>query len=243
MKTRIAIVCAALLLAAPLRAQSPDELMAAGQTQLQTGEFDHAVSTFKKVVSRDPSNFQAQYNLGYSYLQWGKYSNAIKEFRKALALNPKSATTYLSLADAYQAAEDPEEEGKALSAAVRLEPAVLAPRLRLAKLYEASGTLQSAKDEYLQVLQLNPGVAAAYAGVGRIAMGGDHLPSDAIRHFSRAIQIAPDSAEFWKGLASAHEMNSDKAAAIEAWNECFKRTADPAQKAEITEHIAALKTK
>src|ERR1700733_11570989 len=94
--TRNRIACAALLLAsAPCFAQSTQNDLAdhlqKAQAYLQQKRPDLAVPELQAVIAIDPSNIDAQANLGVLLFFSGKYDRAATFLRNALAIQPEQA--------------------------------------------------------------------------------------------------------------------------------------------------------
>lgn len=62
---------------------------AAGKKAISAKNWSEAVSSFNKVVAKDPKNADAYNYLGYSNRWMGKYDDAFAAYGKALALDPK----------------------------------------------------------------------------------------------------------------------------------------------------------
>ncbi len=60
------------------------------------------IGLLKDVVSKDSTNFDAQWNLGLFAVKSGQYDKAIIRFEKVLLIKPDNIETYLFLADAYE---------------------------------------------------------------------------------------------------------------------------------------------
>ena len=73
---------------------------AAGKMALDAKNWTEAVSSFSKVVARNPTNADAYNYLGYSNRWLGKYDEAFAAYGKALALDPrhKGALEYSGIA-------------------------------------------------------------------------------------------------------------------------------------------------
>ena len=100
-----------LLMASSARSQSVEELMAQGDGLLKNGAYAEAVTVFRKIISQDPRNFEAQSNLAFSYLQSERYSNAVTEYNKAISLSPHSAESWLNLGYAYRKIREAKQSG------------------------------------------------------------------------------------------------------------------------------------
>lgn len=80
------VVCLfSLLLFSTALGQSVEELMSQGNGLLSNGAYNDAVTVFRKVIGREPRNFEAQSNLAFAYLQSERYGNAVAEYNKAIS--------------------------------------------------------------------------------------------------------------------------------------------------------------
>jgi len=86
MKKSVMILIGVLGFVGLLSAQSVEQPMSEGMTALNEGNYELAVLKFRNVISREPDNFEAQFNLALSYLRWDKPSNAVQEFNKAIRI-------------------------------------------------------------------------------------------------------------------------------------------------------------
>ncbi len=73
---------------------------AAGKKAIAAKNWSEAVSSFNKVVAKNPRNADAYNYLGYSSRWMGKYDDAFAAYGKALALDPqhKGALAYSGMA-------------------------------------------------------------------------------------------------------------------------------------------------
>lgn len=150
------ITCMYLIcLNSSLNAQSSESLMRTGIQLLKNGAFDQAVSKFRKIISRNPNDFEAQFNLGYAYLGWQRNSAAVKELLKAIKLNSKSAEAWSSLAMAYDNLGQPGKAMNALYQAVENNPQNIQARINLASVYAKKGRVKNAIEQYKQVIQVD----------------------------------------------------------------------------------------
>lgn len=148
-------------------AQSNEELMQQGTMLIRNGAYDQAVTCFRKVVSRDQRNFEAQFNLALSYLNLGRNANAVEEFKKALSINGASTDAWSNLAVAYQNLGKSEEAVSALDKAVKLNPDNLQARLNIASMYASQQKYEQAIAQYKQVLQMDVSQTDAYLNIAK----------------------------------------------------------------------------
>ncbi|MDE2924117.1 MAG: tetratricopeptide repeat protein [Acidobacteriota bacterium] len=149
---------------------------------------------------------------------WGRYGmaleahtftdEAIVAYRHAHQLSPRTFRwPYLlaALIDERSAAD-----GVPLyRAALALDPDYAPARVRFAEALERTGQFDAAEREYAQAARLDPANAHAHAGRGRLALAaGD--PDAAIRHLSRARELAAENRSFAVTLAQAYARAGDR---------------------------------
>lgn len=196
-----------------LMAQSAESLMNTGNQMLQRGAFDQAVTAFRKIVSREPHNFEAQYNLAFAYLGWGRNSNAVQEFKKALSLQPSSSHAWANLAVAYENMGKSSEALGALSKAVRYDPNNITARMNLAATYANNNQVNKAIAEYMGVVEIDGSNADALLNLGKCLVGVNRI-EEAKNYLTEATIASTQSAEAHWELAQIYwkkEKNLDRA--------------------------------
>ncbi len=151
----LSVLVLLLIVGVQVQAQSIEELTAKGQQMLERGAFSEAVSAFRGVVSREPDNFEAQFNLAFAYLQWGRNSNAIQEFKRALSYQPRNSDIWSNLAICYENLGRSDESIGALYKAVQYNPGNLTARINLAAMYHNANHFAKAISQYKQVIAID----------------------------------------------------------------------------------------
>ena len=77
---------------------------------------------FLAVLSADPGNAVAHFNLGFTHEKRGHYEKAVREFREATRLNPKIDRAWYGLGLAHAALGQHREAAEALEQAAALQP-------------------------------------------------------------------------------------------------------------------------
>lgn len=72
-----------------------------GQEYDEKGDFDKAISEYKKAVNKDPKFAFAWDNMGLSYRKKGDYKAAIDCYKRSLELDPKGISPLMNMAVAY----------------------------------------------------------------------------------------------------------------------------------------------
>ncbi len=183
-----------LALCAALAAQSVESLMNAGQELLRNGAYGQAVSEFRKVLQRDPTQFEAQHNIAFAYLQMGRYPDAVREFKRAIEMNGRSAETWANLAFAYEAMGKSDKAIEALYNSVRLDPNNTTARVNLATMYVNEDRTEEAIREFKELIRIDAGNSEAYTNLGKCLINvGKH--DEAIHYLRQGISMDPGNAE------------------------------------------------
>lgn len=173
--------------------QSTESLMSAGQELLQRGAFSQSVTSFRQVLSREPGNFEAQFNLALAYLQWGRQENAVDEFKKALSLQPKSSLAWANLAIAYENLGKKQDAVNSLYKAVELDPENTTARMNLAAMYANAGDQKNAISQFKQVVKLDPRNEEALTNLASSLIDVGQL-TEARTYLRQVIEINPSNA-------------------------------------------------
>lgn len=174
--------------------QSVESLMSAGQQMLHNGAYSQAIVSFRKVLQRDPSQFEAQHNIAFAYLQMGRYADAVREFKRAINMNGKNAETWANLAFAYEAMGNSQKAIDALYASVNLDPGNITARLNLATMYVNEDQLSKAIREFKEVISIDGSNVEAYTNLAKCLINAKKH-DEAVRYLKEAISQDPGNAE------------------------------------------------
>lgn len=166
------LVVAATLLCAPsgARAQDVDSIYRFGITQLEEGDVENAINTFRKVLELDPNYALAHSSLGYIYLRRGNVELAGASFDRALQLDENLAVAHNGRG-LVLARDDPTRQRALVSfrQALELEPEYLDAfynlGITLAQLEDYNGARQALE----QVLSRDPDFSDVHYQQGVIA--------------------------------------------------------------------------
>jgi len=139
-----------------------------GMALYAQGHVDEAITKFEKAMELDPESLVAALNLGYIHHALGRNEQSIRYFEKVLDINPHYTDARINLAMVLR------EEGRLDDAAHEFRTLVdEAPKqplahLELARTVEALGLRGEAVQHYQQALALDPNLAEARQGLGRL---------------------------------------------------------------------------
>jgi tetratricopeptide (TPR) repeat protein len=148
--------------------QSFEELMASGTGLLSNGAYSEAITVFRKALSREPSNFEAQSNLAFAYLQAERYQNAITEYTKAISMSPRSATCWQNRGFAYEKLGKRSKAMEDIHHSIELDPSNVDGRMNLAAFHEDAKQYDKAIAEYEAIIKIDGAHRGeAYSNVAR----------------------------------------------------------------------------
>jgi len=158
---------------------------------LQKRKFKVAGDLFRKVLKKNPNDFQSIFFLGSMSVQNKNFNEAIKLLTKAIEIQPNhpSANHNLSVALVEMA-----EFRKAFyysQKAIQLQPNHLEAYNNLGNILKELGDLPKAISCYEKAIQLKPNFIKGYNNLGNILKELGDLPK-AISCYEKAIQIQPN---------------------------------------------------
>ena len=143
-------------------------------------------------LSRDPSDYAANYNLGALLLARGESGEAARHFEAAAAQRPKSATVLNSLGAALLQLGRKQDALQRLQQAVQADPDYLDARYNLASALAFTGQFAESAQQFETVLQHRPNDADAEARLGSVlAALQDYAAAET--HLRRALSLDPNN--------------------------------------------------
>ncbi len=210
-----ALVC--LVVGLSVFGQSQESLMSSGNALLQNGAYDQAATKFRTVLTRDPGNLEARFNLGLAYLNMGKMNEAITEFKQAIGVNPQCTECWGNLAIAYENLGRSDKALGALHQAVNNNPGNIEARINLATMYANANQLNNAIAQYKEVIQIDGNNVDAHLNLAKCLISkGDE--SEARHYLKSAIALNPSEAEaYWELGNIAWHTDKKPAEAIQSY--------------------------
>jgi len=187
------------------RASSPvAEALQRGHTAQLAGRLVEAAGYYRRVLERDPANFDALQLLGLARVHSGDVEAGIALMRRALVVNDRAAGVHNNLGSALLGIGRRAEALEAFRMAVSLEPEHPLMWRNLARAQQESGDTPAAIGTLLALLQRHPGDAPAHFALG-LALRALSRPREALVAFDRALALEPNDAHAHaqRGLAIA----------------------------------------
>jgi choline-sulfatase len=163
-----------------------------GSAQLQSGQGEAALATYRNAAQANPGLDLLHVNLAEALRTLGRREEASKEYELALKLNPRSAGAWLRLAEIAEAAGQEGEARRVLRRAVEAGTESASVLTRLAALEATAGDRGAAERAARQATEVAPGWAPAWLELGKILVSrGERVEGK--RSLERAVAAAPGS--------------------------------------------------
>jgi tetratricopeptide (TPR) repeat protein/mono/diheme cytochrome c family protein len=141
-------------------------------------------------VDKNPTDFEAHYNLGAMLQGRGDLANAEKQYELALSIRPEDATVNNAIAGANLAAGHPDAAVAYLQTALRSRPNYFDAHYNLGTALTMQNNFAAAAEEFRAAVRLNPQDANAEANLGAaLAELGNW--KEARAHLEKALAIDP----------------------------------------------------
>ena len=153
------------------------------------GDPDAARRCYEAVLSIDPGNAYANYNLGKLYFVKPAFPQAERHLRAALERKPEFPEAYVVLSNLHDARGEYAEAAVALETAVRQRPDYAGAWYNYATTLVKLNRLAEAEDAARRVIRFDPGFFAGYAFLGDLLRTDARL-AEAVEMFGRARTLA-----------------------------------------------------
>ncbi|MBV9574408.1 MAG: tetratricopeptide repeat protein, partial [Acidobacteriales bacterium] len=181
--------------------------VAKAEEAIEKRDYPAAEALLKKVVAGDPADYQAWFDLGFTYNALGRGGEAIEAYRKSVAAKSDVFESNLNLGLMLAKTGDPEAE-VFLRSATTLKPSAQIQEgqehawLSLAHVIEATKPDQAIA-AYRRAEDLQPNDAEPYISAGMLLAKLNRL-DEAREQYSRAVALAPHSDDALAGLADLY---------------------------------------
>lgn len=140
-------------------------LFAQGIQELNAGQLDTALETFKQVVENAPDFPDARYHLGLVYYQQARFREAAEAFKQTLKFLPRDVEALVKLGLASYRAEETLQAVNAYRAALEIQPYHVEALNNLGLAYQELGQFDEAVAVYQEALRLSPDLAEVQANL------------------------------------------------------------------------------
>ena len=199
------------------RTETPPEFQQ-GVAFVKLRLYPQAVDTFKSILSQQPTNADALFQLANVYKRQDELELAIETFNKIFTIaDPNDrlyGLTHLALSEIYCKQSKLDLAEQHATEAVQRCATDADTHYRLGYIYTHQAKFDAAVTAFKQTLAYNPDFAEVYEWLGLIALM-QHKPQQAVGHYQTAIKKKPYVQSTYYNLAKAYRLLGNTAAATE----------------------------
>ena len=173
-----------------------------GVASSQIGLLDDAIIAFQKVISLEPNDAKAHYNIGNTFQKQGKWQEAIDAYNKALLIKPEYAEAYNNMGVALKEQGKLDEAIKAYNKTVLIKSDYADAYYNMGNALNDYGKWDEAIDAYNKSISLKPDYADAYNSMGHTLQEQGKW-QESIEACNKALSIKPECAEAHFNLSFA----------------------------------------
>lgn len=197
--------------------ETTETAMKQGAEYIRLRLYSKAVDTFQSILSQDPTDINALFQLANVYKLQDALELAIETCEKILAISSKdkdetdarlTGFTHLLLSEIYCKQSKLVVAEVHAKAAVQRNPKFPDTHYRLGYVYTHQAKFDDALTAFNRTLEIYPDFAEVYQWLGLIALMQDR-PQDAITHYKVAIQKKPYIQSAYYNLAKAYRLTGD----------------------------------
>lgn len=174
-----------------------------GVIYMNNGKSDLAIADFNKVLQLNPYKRDAYYNLGLLYAGSNKPEFAIVDFTKTISLDSTYADAYNNRGLMYLNSGKYDLSIADFNKSIILNPSSSYYYYNRGLYYNTIGQYEKAVNDFAFGLQLRPQNEDIYFNMEGVAMVNLMKYNEAIKDFSKAIEINPLGAGYWLNRAVA----------------------------------------
>lgn len=174
-----------------------------GTYYYMVGEYDKAVTEFKKLLKLNPYDVFTHFVLGYIYDKKGWTDLAIQELEEAIRLDPGYINAYNNLGTIYNKTGHRDEAIKYFAKAIELNPSYIEAYDNIGVVYYLKKEYDTAVTYFTKAIELDPDYAKAYNNMGSILIARGQY-KDAKDPISKAIELDPNFTDAFNNLGSAY---------------------------------------
>jgi tetratricopeptide (TPR) repeat protein len=181
---------------------------------LDKGSVDQAMQQLQNVVTSNPSNFLAHFNLGRAHFARAEYDQARQEFEKTTQLRPDYIPARLATTQVAMIRGDNEQALRSVEELIRMAPNNLQARLMEASALQRVGRASEARTILDRVLQLQPNRTEALLELGMLNLN-EKKYKDAEQNFAKAYVLQPTNLRGLLGESAALRLEGQTQKSVE----------------------------
>lgn len=159
-------------------------------------QFGEAESSLRKAAELSPGNPVSWQALGTLLLEQNRSDAALTAFQNALKAQAGFSPALMGKGDVYLGLADMKQALSAYQQASRIAPKDAMAHLKMGMAFQGLGRSADAEAAYRRSIALNPGLALAYNNLAWMAADSRTQLANAEQWAKKAVELAPDVADF-----------------------------------------------
>jgi tetratricopeptide (TPR) repeat protein len=182
-----------------------DSLIRVGTNLHDEGKYDDAIRVYRIVLSENPSNTEALYEISYTFFAKQAYDEAIRYSEEGTRYESEHLPLfYLNIGNALDNQGKPKDAIEAFRRGIRLAPGVHLLPYNLGIAYYRQHELDSARALLQEAMRLKPSHPSSHLALGAV-YGDLGKPLPRIFALARFLVLEPDSRRSPDALRQLHE--------------------------------------
>ncbi|WP_019498103.1 tetratricopeptide repeat protein [Pseudanabaena sp. PCC 6802] len=192
-------------------------------------DWEAAIDCYQEIVEQYPDRSDIQHKLGDLLTRNACYEDAVEAYGNAIAINPRYSWSHNNLGDALSKLEEWEAAADAYSRAISLNPDFVWSHYNLGEALSHSGEWEGAIAAYRNALRIQPDLPYTQHKLGHVLKQRANRDlqealacyrkaiqenPDELQNYHKALDIKPDDADLYVGLANALARQSNDDGAI-----------------------------
>ena len=198
-----------------------DQILQQAITMHQEGKYEEAEILYRKVLEAQPTNLDANNNLGIILEYSGKLKDAEISYKKAIKFKPDFAEAYNNLGSTLTKLNKFVEAETNYKKAVQFKPDYVQAYYNLGNILQKLEKLDEAEINYKKAIELKPDYAEALNNLGNIAKNLGKF-DEAETNYKKAIELKPDYAEAFNNLGITLDQNGKLEDSITSFRKAIK---------------------
>jgi tetratricopeptide (TPR) repeat protein len=184
------------------------------------GRHEEALEHYRQVLENDPTNVQAEYNLGLALERLQRTTEAVDQFRKVIERRPEYVDAHNSLGTSLMDLRQVPEAIDAFRKAVALDPDYAKTQFNLATALAQTRQYDEAIEHYRAGLEHRPENGDGHLQLGTLLLQMGQR-EEGFTHLRESIRLRPNHGASLLRLAIALQSVGDTDGAIEHYRRCI----------------------
>jgi tetratricopeptide (TPR) repeat protein len=194
-----------------------------GTCQMETGQFEEAVVSFKEALKENPQDVKINYNQ-----KAGQFDEAAEVYYLLAQLTPDDAKIYYNtITRMYDEAKMPEKAIESTERMIAADPGNSGAYYNLGYMYVKLDNFEKAIEAFNKVIEIDPDMEYAYLQLG-FCYSKMKRHSKSVEALEKLVMRFPENSDGWMGIAIGNMQQKKFSAAIQPLEKVIELKPDSA---------------